>query len=313
MKKIGFLFLVLLLVTLSACGGQKPENSVTSALNAMKADDIKTAQGYFIGDHANDLKKETDGKSEKMAKNLLQNLTFSIEKTSVNGDKAIVTTKITNVDMSKFMGAYVKKLLGIAFSGGSTEDMDAQSDKLLTTMFGEKNDTVTATVDVELDKKDGEWKINPSDEFLDAVLGGLLTATQSMGKGMEGSDELSDIQNWLTSDIWNHGFCDIDSYIVEGTDCTGATMDLDFTLKRLAKAMDKKAGYDAYIKGLKGDQYTDLKETWGKLSQEIDRLYEKLQTSKPTAKDTSYTFDLGPFQQYSDAFDEDIDHLDSAD
>lgn len=120
------------------------------------------------------------------------------------------------------------------------------------------------------------------------------------------------MKGWLISDIWNDGFCDISHFIGSGTDSTGRTMDIDFTLKKLGKAMEKKAGYDAYINSLTGAQYDDLKDIWSSLSPEIDRLYAQLQAQKPAAGDNSYDFDLGLYDQYSEAFEDEIDNLENA-
>lgn len=195
MKKIGLIFLMVLLVTLSACGIEKPENSVSSALNAIKAYDMKTAKEYFVGVHTNDLEDATADDSEELTKKLFQNLSFSIEKASVKGDKAVVTTKITNIDMVKFMSSYMQRLFKIAFSGDSEDGMDAQAEKLLATMMDEKNDTVSTTVDINLVQADGKWKIDPSDKLLDAILGGLLSATDDLEKKLGGSDGELDMED----------------------------------------------------------------------------------------------------------------------
>ncbi len=121
--------------------------------------------------------------------------------------------------------------------------------------------------------------------------------------------KLKKIKNFLTSDIWNAGFCDISHYIYDGKDSTGKTMDLDFTIKQLDKAMETKKEYDEYIKGLDDSKFLDIKSDWEKLSEQIDILYGKLKDKKPLAGDYTYDFDTGLYSQYSEAFGKDVDKV----
>lgn len=122
--------------------------------------------------------------------------------------------------------------------------------------------------------------------------------------------KLSEISNSITTDFWNEGFVDISWYIASGTSSTGEKLDIDFTIDRLGKAMEKKAKYDAYIQGL-DVKYDDIKPVWSKLSNEIDSLYKKVKENPPAAIDPDYEFDTGLFEQYSDAFSKDVEALNS--
>lgn len=117
--------------------------------------------------------------------------------------------------------------------------------------------------------------------------------------------KLREISNFITMDIWNEGFVNISSYTSRGTDALGQTMDMDFTMERLGKSMEKKAEYDTYMQGL-DPKYDDFKQVWTKLSNEIDTLYSKLKEDKPSANDENYEFDTGLFAQYQGAFKNDV-------
>lgn len=56
-----------------------------------------------------------------------------------------------------------------------------------------------------------------------------------------------------------------------GTGSRGQTIDINFTIERLDKAMKKKSEHDQYINKL-GDEYAEIKSVWSKLSVETDRL-----------------------------------------
>lgn len=121
--------------------------------------------------------------------------------------------------------------------------------------------------------------------------------------------KLSEIRNFVTSDIWNDGFVNINSYTYRGTSATGDKLDIDFLVERLGTAMDKKTEYNTYVQGLDDSKYANVKKVWTKLSSETDVLYKQLQTDPPKANDSDYNFDTGLFEQYQDAFEKDIDDL----
>ncbi len=113
---------------------------------------------------------------------------------------------------------------------------------------------------------------------------------------------LSDVSNWLTGEIWNDAFCNIKSYIDSGTSATGEEMDIDFTISNLKTSMEKKDEYSKFIEGLEDEKYTELKEVWTKLSEQIDVLYNQVIENTPVANDSSSTFSTDLFKQYFDKF-----------
>ncbi len=117
--------------------------------------------------------------------------------------------------------------------------------------------------------------------------------------------KLDAISNFISGEVWNEGFVNISWYKNSGTSSTGQKIDIDLTIDRLGKAMEKKAEYSAFIQGLDA-KYDSLKQVWTKLSSETDTLYKQLKENKPQANDKSYKFDTGLFQQYSKAFQDDV-------
>ena len=126
---------------------------------------------------------------------------------------------------------------------------------------------------------------------------------------MQSNISLNEIEGWLIGDIWNEGFCDFYHYEEDGKSSLGETIDIDFALSRFKKNYEKKAEYDAYINSLP-DSYDSIKETWNKLSVDMDKLYDYYKdgvTQSGTATDTAL------FVQYRDAFSEDIKNVDNLD
>lgn len=179
MKKIGILLLVIVMSMLSACGGEKPDTAVTNGLNAVKALDTKTMQAYFDAEGMESFEENNVSESndqDETLKKLLSKMEYSITETKEDGDKAVVTADITAVDMKLLMGEYMQDMLGLAFSGISEDEMEIKAEEMMVDLFSrEDNATITTTVDFQLKKADDSWKIQLSDELLDAILGGLIS------------------------------------------------------------------------------------------------------------------------------------------
>ncbi len=322
-RHLGIILLILVLAfTLVGCGaGQEtPKQAVTNALNAVKNLDKETSQQYFgesnwIGGNSSELLE-----NEANAKLIVEKIKFNIISSSIEGDSATVKTEITNIDMKNVIGEYINQIMPLAFENAfsenplSEEEMEKKSEELLLTLLRkEDNKTVTSTVDIHLNKADKTWRLEMNESLQDALLGGMVSFSKDL-EGDSGGDnspgnKLREINNYIISDIWNKGFCDISHFVESGKDSIGKTMDIDFTLSQLSKAMEKKPGYDAYINGLSDEEYGEVKQIWSKLSPEIDKLYGQLQEEKPTAQDSSYNFDTGLFSQYQDAFSNEIKNL----
>ncbi len=109
-------------------------------------------------------------------------------------------------------------------------------------------------------------------------------------------------------EISNFGFVDISWYASSGTSSTGEAIDIDFTIEQLGKAMSTKLEYDNYINNLDA-KYDSIKNIWSKLSGEIDRMYKQIQDTPPIANDATTKLDTGIFNQYMDAFSDEVDKL----
>lgn len=115
--------------------------------------------------------------------------------------------------------------------------------------------------------------------------------------------KLLEIRNWVVSDIWNDGICDISHYYYDGKNSCGETMDIEFTISQLGKEMERKVEYDKFMSELP-DEYHELSEIWLKLTEQIDILYADILKQ---GTDIGGELDTGLFQQYFDAFDEEIE------
>lgn len=319
MKKILISVLIIILALgVTGCGGESPEQAVKNTLDAIKAGDVEKASKYVDYDKLqitdkSALNAEDKEKSEEMAKMIFKNIKYKVLESSEDGNTATVKAEITNLDMGNVMTDFVSQLLPLAFSGLSKEQMNEKSEEVFVSLISKESKTVTKTVELNLSKKDDNWKIESSDEFSDAVLGGLITYSNNMKDSFGGGNsakKLNEINNWLIGDIWNKGFVDISAYIANGTSSTGSSLDVEFTVEQLKNAIDKKAAYNDYINELKGEEYSQIKLIWNKLSPEIDTLYNQIKETPPVAKDTKNSLDTGKFVQYQEAFTDAVHNLD---
>ena len=80
---------------------------------------------------------------------------------------------------------YLSKAFSYAFlpegQQPTDEEMDAMYLADLTSLLSQDNNpTVTNTVDIKLNLVDDEWQIVPSDEAIDAMLGGISSFTDAL-------------------------------------------------------------------------------------------------------------------------------------
>jgi hypothetical protein len=263
---------------------------------------------------------EAPQEAVEKAKLFFSRLSYNIVSSSVEKDTATVKTEITNLDMKSIMQEYFAEAfnlaMGDAFSEAdkqlSQEELDNKMEQMLIDMISKQdNKTVTATVDITLTKSEKGWEINMDKVLQDAITGGLSSILQQMNESDQASetpkDKLFEINNYIISDIWNKGFCDISFYMYTGKGSTGESIDIDFSLSQLDAAYNKKADYDSYIQGLDDTQFTDIRNIWTKLSTKTDNLYNQIKKSKPTPNESS--LDTGKFSQYMDAFQQALDSI----
>ena len=131
----------------------------------------------------------------------------------------------------------------------------------------------------------------------------------------ERQDFLFEIRNWTEVDLWNNGFCDLSWYYGRGTNSTGGSLDAEFTITTLSRAIEKgMTEYRPFIEGLEED-YPYLLEYFDMMMTEASSLIE---TASTYGDSTPKPFDVGIFEQYNAAFEEELgqvisDVLDSGD
>lgn len=192
MKKILALIIVLMFL-LTACNSeqQTAEKATANALNAIKAADKEAISKYLNYDELinNENEDESQGLAEKQAKKILGGLEYKIISSEENKDTAVVKVEITNVNIGKV----IKEMMGNLFSLAMSEAFKADSEKMTDEQMEQKSieffdealskykdEKITNTVEIKLNKVDSKWKIDMDSTLQNAIMGDLLKATEEM-------------------------------------------------------------------------------------------------------------------------------------
>lgn len=153
---------ILLLGTLSGCGGQKAEEALDAALSALVSGDSQNVPLLGL-----DGSPVTGFENEGLAQVISSRLQYEIKEVSAKGSKAAATVKITAPDTP----GIIREVL----DGMGEYDEEAFIARMAEKLEGSAPSAVF-TVEVELQRVDGIWCLVPSAELSNAMTGGLLQA-----------------------------------------------------------------------------------------------------------------------------------------
>ena len=201
--------IMVMMAVLSGCGSKIPTPTETtdSFLQALKSQDAEAIASVYDGtdvdlleaasDSAED--NETDGDSETTDTGLeavyeeqmlpkMLDFDYELSNEQIEGDKATVDVKITTYRIgdafTAFFSDYISQAFMLAFSDASEEDLDDLATTILSGKLADLSEkTYEKTATLSLSMKDDKWvvdNIEDSDEFLDAITGGLVTSMKTM-------------------------------------------------------------------------------------------------------------------------------------
>lgn len=188
-KLVALLSTMVLMFSFLGCSSmESPETAVTNYLTAFQTIDLETLAKYSgATDEAASSETTTsveDLTSEELGKKLMGNMTFEILSSEKDGDTATVTASITNTDLFTVISDSFSKMLPLAFSGLSDEEMETSMNHiLLSAIDSNKDKTVTKEVTIHLEKGENGWIIVPDDPLLDAITGGAVSVAESFSGG----------------------------------------------------------------------------------------------------------------------------------
>lgn len=210
MKCIRLLILLLIIISLTACGSKKddidlttPEKSIETALMSLKDMDLKIfneCTDNYVATYTNWIgipvereyrifnellqPRSQRGKryqsNKALAQKIVENLSWEIACVQEEGDSAEAELSATNKDMTDAMGNYTIEILenmvesdgiGIGQLAGNLWDLGIDKSGIIAGIDA-TDKMITTKVTVQLSKEDnGNWIVILSDEFIDAFMG----------------------------------------------------------------------------------------------------------------------------------------------
>ena len=200
---------MVMIAVLSGCGPKIPTPTETtdSFLQALKSQDAEAIASVYDGtdvdlleaasDSAEDNETDVDSETtdtgleavyeEQMLPKMLD-FDYELSNEQIDGVKATVDVKITTYRIgdafTAFFSDYISQAFMLAFSDASEEDLDALATTILAGKLADLSEkTYEKTATLSLSMKDDKWvvdNIEDSDEFLDAITGGLVTSMKTM-------------------------------------------------------------------------------------------------------------------------------------
>ena len=180
-KLLAAVLTVIMAVSLGACGAKEgPDTAVSNYLNAIKAQDFKTASNYGDVEYDELSGENEDEQSSAMMNSLMESLSYTIVSTEESADTATVKVNIKAIDMSLVMSDYISQAFTLAFSGIAEDELQQKMLEVFSTALeNNKENLIEREVDVALTKGENGWVITMSNELADAITGGLLTVADS--------------------------------------------------------------------------------------------------------------------------------------
>lgn len=158
-----------------------PSKSVDGMLQALKSGNFDKVEEYVNYKEIMSTSSITDEEelNNDTQKLFFDKLSWKITKTSQDGNNATVDIEITNKDFKTILSNYMQKVLKIAFTGQNPNDQEMQN-YLVEELNNEQVQLTTNTKTIQLEKKDGKWKVVSSEELVDTLLPGLNEFSNSL-------------------------------------------------------------------------------------------------------------------------------------
>ena len=206
-KFLSITLALMLCLSLAGCGSKRAsaESVVENGIKAFQNADQAAIQQYwgkanFTDIPSEEVSSEDDAYGQELLEKLASNLSYQITGSSEdeNAGSATVTVEFTNIDMGvivpEWIGDIFAQTFGYAFlpedQQPSEEELSAMyMDSLNSAVDNHTDDLVTNTVDITLSLVDDEWKINATDDVIDAMVGGMISSFSSLEDSFEGIEE----------------------------------------------------------------------------------------------------------------------------
>ncbi len=189
-KLMPVILITFLSISLTGCSA-KPDETVKDFFEALKQQDIQKASSFVkYNSSQKDLKidKFESKEQEKMIKDVLSKVDYSLGEVNKDGDTATVKVSVTAIDLgsitTKTIGELLPTLMAQSFSEEKVDEKK-QQEVIIQHMLNSINDPNAAKtktdVTIKLVKDGKEWLIEPNEQLADALTGNFYSAVQKLG------------------------------------------------------------------------------------------------------------------------------------
>lgn len=187
--------LLILSVSLIACGSSKnPEDTIKSFFETYKSAKLEEAEAFIENSEGMLIGMKTDDNNADnkfIIETLTSKFNYKIDNVSVDGNTAVISVEMTNVDMEEAMSSVIMGLFSSLGDGSTSEDdIDTKLSQLLEEHLNSENIVnVTNIVDINLNKYDNNWKIVGDIPLYDGLTGNFVSYTSSMSNAFENLED----------------------------------------------------------------------------------------------------------------------------
>lgn len=194
-KFIGVITSFCLLISITACGSQKPDEAVKGFFDALNKNDLKTAATFL---NSNTKKLSYDNENQKkIVEKLFPKVKYKIISSTVSGNTAKVKANITAPDLVKITSKMATDLLPTIFTAAMGGNVDEKKEtKMIEDYYikslSAKNVTMTSNeVNIQLVKDSNKktWLIKSSDDLVNAISGNLSKAVDTLSQKTSSSSQ----------------------------------------------------------------------------------------------------------------------------
>lgn len=189
-KSLAILLSAVLAVCLAACGGtDEAETAVRGMFGAFQSLDFEEAEKYVNMETIADMESNEEGilQPRRMMEALFDRLSYNIlSSEKKDADTVLVKTEVTAVNMTDLVSDWLPELYAsmIAELQQGQQPGEEQNQQLMETFLNlarqDGRTMLTTTVDIPVVRRDGSWRVEADEAFVDAVMGGLKDAANTI-------------------------------------------------------------------------------------------------------------------------------------
>lgn len=156
-----------------------PSKSIDAMLMALKTGDFIKAEEFVNYQEMVQSSELADGENAESQKLFFDRLEWNINEIKKDVNTATAQVEITNKDYKTILSNYMQKVLKIAFSGQSMSEQEMQN-SLIEELKNQEVQTATNMVTMQLEKKDGKWRVISNEDLMFGLMPGLKEAMDSL-------------------------------------------------------------------------------------------------------------------------------------